>query len=305
MTSPLCRMLRALSQAKRRDLLDESIQRMEAHAFGTIAQDLWKELLETFGLDVFTAPFGEILMNAEGNRTALFHILAALNLRKQESDLSLRIAAEISRLKHVPVPPWQASHSRDPEPPGNVSEFQILLAAAPCLVEKKDIAAAVEFLKSDSSLSAVRKLIAPLFTGKDIGRSEVARELLEFCKDTLAAEIARPIVPYPDWQRPCPPPQESLASTYYGNRSNDVIKELATFMADPDAREHPIRRRQSQRNDAERFIKLHFLDLDCQTIEKSRPYTLHCTKNDRSHQHALEWRRKDEEMLARLEPIAR
>jgi hypothetical protein len=169
------------------------------------------------------------------------------------------------------------------------------------LTDRNDIAAAVGLLKSDSSLFAVRKLIAPLFTVKESGISEVARELLAFCKDTLAAEIARPIVQYPDWRRPCPPPEEGRGSTYYGNRSNnEILRELADFMADPDARELPIRRRQDERTEAEEFIKRHFLDLDYQTIEKSRPYTLHCTKNDRSHQHALEWRREDEEMLGRL-----
>ena len=36
------------------------------------------------------------------------------------------------------------------------------------------------------------------------------------------------------------------------------------------------------------------------TIRKGTPRTLLCTKNDRSHQHAPEWRRKDEEMLRKL-----
>lgn len=301
-TSPLCRMLRALSRAKRRDLLDESLRTLEARAFGIAPQDLWKELLETFGPDTFASTFEEMLADEEGNREVLFNILAALNTREQVTDWSSRIAAKTSRLKHVPAPHWQSSASRDPEPPGNISEFRILFAAAPCLTERKDIAAAFGFLKSDSSLFAVRKLIAPLFTVKESGKGEVACELLAFCKDTLASEIARPIVPYPDWRRPCPPPEESRENTYYGNRSNnsEVLRELATFMADPDAREHPIRRRQDERTEAEGFIKRQFLDLDCHTIEKSRPYTLHCTKNDRSHQHALEWRRKDEEMLVRL-----
>ncbi len=300
-TSPLCRMLRALSRTKRRDLLDELQRTLEARAFGIAPQDLWKELLEAFGADALASIFGEMLADVDGNREALFNILAALNTQKAEASWSLRIASKISRLKHVPAPRWQSSASRDPEPPGNISEFRILFAAAPCMTDRNDIAAAVAFLKSDSSLFAVRKLIAPLFTVKESGKSEVARELLAFCKDTLAAEIARPIVPYPDWRRPCPPPEESRGNTYYGHRSNnEVLRELAAFMADPNAREHPIRRRQDERTEAQEFIKRHFLDLDCQTIEKSRPYTLHCTKNDRSHQHALEWRRKDEEMLGRL-----
>ena len=71
-------------------------------------------------------------------------------------------------------------------------------------------------------------------------------------------------------------------------------------MADPAAREHPIRRRQDERTEAEEFIKRHFLDLDCKTIRSGTPHTLLCTKNDRSHQHQLDWRKKDQEMLRKL-----
>ena len=78
---------------------------------------------------------------------------------------------------------------------------------------------------------------------------------------------------------------------------------LAAFMADPAAREHPIRRRQDERVAAEEFIKRHFLDLDCQTLRQGTPHTLLCTKNDCSYQHALEWRKKDEEMLRKLEAL--
>jgi len=74
-------------------------------------------------------------------------------------------------------------------------------------------------------------------------------------------------------------------------------------MADPAAREHPLRRRQDERTVAEDFIKRHFLDLDCQTIRKGTPHTLLCTKNDRFYQHELGWRKKDEEMLRKLEAL--
>ncbi len=74
-------------------------------------------------------------------------------------------------------------------------------------------------------------------------------------------------------------------------------------MADPGVSEHPIRRRQDERIVAEDFIKRNFLDLDHQTIRKGTPHTLLCTKNDRSHQHGLEWRKKDEEMLREMERV--
>ena len=129
-------------------------------------------------------------------------------------------------------------------------------------------------------------------------------ELLEFCKDSLTREIARPLAPYPDWRRPCPPVPQNQGGFSYGRRDQTpVLRELADFMANPAAREHPIRRRQEERTVVEQFIKHHFLDLDCKTLREGTPHTLLCTKNDRSYQHELEWRKKDEEMRRKLEAL--
>jgi len=92
------------------------------------------------------------------------------------------------------------------------------------------------------------------------------------------------------------------SAPYYGRRNQTpVLAELAAFMADPAAREHAIRHRQGECMEAEEFIRNHFLDLDSETIRAGSPHTLLCTKNDRSHQHVLKWRKKDGENLRKLE----
>jgi hypothetical protein len=248
----------------------------------------------------------------ESFRDPLFTVLDALNVRRGKDAWVPRIAAALARLKPVELPKWKAAESRDPVPPGDLTQSRILFHASRELEDNNDIAAAVRFLKSDGSLSAVRLLIGPLFTGtlkasgKRPAEGAVASELLAFAKRILAEETARPLAPYPDWRRPCPPPPKQTYPRYpYGRRDGKpaVLDELAAFMADPAAREHAIRRREDERREAETFIRQHFLDLDCKTIRKGTPHTLLCTKNDRSHQHALEWRRKDEDMLRKLEAL--
>ena len=78
------------------------------------------------------------------------------------------------------------------------------------------------------------------------------------------------------------------------------IRELIAFMADPAAETHRFTRTQGDRTLLESFIRQQTLDLDFVTITKGRPYTLACTKNDRSHQRALARRAKDEELLGQL-----
>jgi hypothetical protein len=141
-------------------------------------------------------------------------------------------------------------------------------------------------------------------SGKRPAEGAVASDLLVFAKRILTEETARPLVTYPDWRRPCPPPPKRSYAGSYGRRDEKpVLDELAAFMADPATLEHAIRRREADRTEAETFIRHHFLDLDCKTIRQGTPHTLLCTKNDRSHLHALEWRRKDQEMLRKLSAL--
>lgn len=307
---PLSMILRALSAARRPDLIGRLLHELDPSRFAVCPQSVWQDLFSTVVPEVFASVFQAMMEGCDGCRQPLFLILAALNSRHPGHPWVGRIAAGLARLKPVEVTSWQVSQSRDPSPPGNIEESRILLHASASFANKADIAAAVRFLKSDGSLFAVRLRIGPLFIGKGapskslIAKSEVAAGLLAFCKDVLAREITRKLPPYPDWCRPCPPPDAGKQSHYGLSRSTSpVIGELVAFMADPTARELSIRRSQADRTEAEEFIRRHFLDLDCKTIETGRPYTLHCVKNNRSYQHQLDWRSKDQAMLEKLNQI--
>jgi hypothetical protein len=307
---PISKILQALAHAKRRDLLEELLLAVPAGDFGATPQALWGALFTAFGVDAFVSVFDKMLDFPDTPRDSLFCLLDALNAQCGLASWQKRFAISLAKLKPTEPPRWQADQSEDPIPSGDLNENRILLAASRGLSDKSDIAAALRFLKSDQSLAAVRGRIGPLFIGKGAAtkglraESTVAKELLDFCAVLLAKEIARPLLPYTDWRRPCPPLQENKSgSPYVRNQSNPALQDLLIFMADPNAREYAIRRRQDERMRVEEFIKQHFLDLDCQTIRQGTPHTLLCTKNDRSYQRALQWREKDEEMLRKLEAL--
>lgn len=200
---PVSQVLHALSQAKRRDLLDELLRAMPGWTLGVCPPSLWKVLFTVFDPDAFAPVFKNMLAEADQNREALFSILAALIAHQKASEWSARIAAKLSLLQLSEIPRWQADQSRDSTPPGKLEESRTLLNATRELTNKQDIAAAIRFLKSDASLFAVRKLIGPLFTDKGtatkglLAQSAAAKALLDFCKDSLTKEIARPLIPYP------------------------------------------------------------------------------------------------------------
>lgn len=71
-------------------------------------------------------------------------------------------------------------------------------------------------------------------------------------------------------------------------------------MADPAAKTHNFARPENERAVIEEFIRRHSLDVDHVTLRTARPYTLACTKNDKSHQHAHALRAKHVELLEKL-----
>jgi hypothetical protein len=304
---PVTRLALALAQAKRTDLIEGIARSLTPLHLAVCPAAVWRKLFSICPAETFVTAFSHWLKSPEDFREPLFAVLDGLCAKQSKDDWVAKIAAALVRLEPTKVPEWDARNSRDPKPAGNLDESRILLTASRRLTQKADIAAAITFLKSDASLFAVRKMIGPLFIDKIsknlLEESAVAMELLKFCKVSLAKEISRPLLPYPDWLRPCPPVAKEKSTLHYGRKEpqRSVLEELAAFMADPAAKQLAIRRREAQRVVAEEFIRMHFLDLDCKTIRQGTPHTLLCTKNDRSHRHELEWRRKDVALLKMLD----
>lgn len=303
---PITRLALSLAKAKRADLVGKLASEVAPQRFSVLPRIAWQKLFAVCAPDIFSRIFEDWLKSAADRRGSLFAVLSALIAKSDSDPLVSRIAAALAKLKPVEISKWEAQKSRDPIPPGSLEESRALLAASCCLTRQTDIAAAIGFLKSDGSLFAVRKLIGPLFTDTVyknlLAKSIVARELHHFCKETLEKEVARLLVPYPDWRRFCPPVFKEKYPHHYGRKEAQlsVLEEFAAFMADPAAMEHAIRRREDQRMIVEEFVSTHFLDIDFKTIRSGTPHTLLCTKNDLSYQHELEWRSKDEIMLRKL-----
>ncbi len=207
-------------------------------------------------------------------------------------------------------PSYLGSVKREPEPPGDRHETRILLAASQLLEKPAERRAALAFVLADTSLAHTREILGPVLRDKSAKKplsreNSLAPDALAFARSLLAAEVARPLDPYPDWTRPCPsvePPKPEPHRYYQPSnaKSTQALAELSAFMADPAAQTHEFRYAQDVRSALETFIQQRFLDLDHSTIRKGTPHTLACTKNDNSYHHALALREKDEMLLATL-----
>ncbi|MFA7342973.1 MAG: 2OG-Fe(II) oxygenase [Terrimicrobiaceae bacterium] len=294
---PFPLMLGAISRAGSRDLLTRFLAKINPEHFVLCDTKLWSKLFKAFGFGSF-GKVCEDLVNGgvEANRRALFQILDALLACRDASAWAGAVAGQLAVLAPAEPGPHRTREDRDPQTPGDREEARIVLAASHLLEEAEDRRAAADFLLADSSLAYIRGILGPTLLEKPVRKcleveNSLAPEILAFAKKLLADEIARPLNPYPDWTRPRPQrtPQISV-----------LIGELLAFMADPAEETHRFTRSQGERTLLEDFIRRHALDLDCVTITKGRPYTLACTKNDKSHQRALARRAKDEEMLGLL-----
>jgi hypothetical protein len=180
--------------------------------------------------------------------------------------------------------------------PGRPDETRILLAASHLIDSKASRNAALAFILADRSLIYVRKLLGPVLLDKSLKTSasepnSLFPHALAFARETLEAEIARALEPYPDWSRPFPDSRDAGAP---------LIRELAAFVADPDAETHSFKCSEGYRSQIEAFIRQHQLDLDCTTVKSSRPYSLVCTKNDKSYHHNLASRAAEIELTRKL-----
>lgn len=306
---PFAITLGALAQARSRGLLDELLPMLPDHAWALCDAALWKKLHKAFGVAAFAAIYERMSGgDPEVKRQLLFPILDALLAGKDGEPQARNIAVRLSALKpKAPQPPhWE--RKLEPLVPGDCEEACVLLAASRLLDGRAERSAALDFLLADRSLDYVRQVLAPALLDKRSclsATNSLAPEVLDFARDLLADEVARPLAPYPDWTRPCPvlesPPHKTGSGFYHpGATAREALRELVAFMANPATEKRDFRYSQDIRSALEHFINDHALDLDCVTIRKGSPHTLACTKNDKSHHRALARRAADVELLEQL-----
>ena len=310
--NPLLLVFAALAMAGARAMLDRLIKKLPATAFLICDSKHWKLLFDAFGPEPFEPVYNTLInCREESHRHSLFQMLAAFTARKNAVDRVQMMASRLATLAPKPARIPYGEPKREVDPPGDREESLILLAAARHVENPKDRQAILAFLLADASLAYLRGILGPVLLEKSLAKdfkmaSSLAAELLVFAKAKLTAEIQRPLPPYPDWTRTFPAPGTNKTTGSYGSAFEvrpDAMRELAVFMADPNAEAHNFVRPEHERAVLEHYISTRFLDLACTTIRKGRPYTLACTKTDSSHRHALAVRASDISLLAKLQAL--
>ncbi|MEO7100315.1 MAG: 2OG-Fe(II) oxygenase [Luteolibacter sp.] len=306
--------LETLAKAEARELLDRLLEKIPDEAWVLCDAPLWKTLHKAFGVEAFHSLRERFLEgDPDAWRHILFPLLDAL-LKQKDGEPSARIiAARLAALK--PKTP-QSSDWRGPvrhPAAGDHDEVRILLTASHLLDAADDRKAAFRFLLADQSLDYIRTVLTPeLLASASAAHRDFSGslypEIHSYAKDSLAAEVARPLPPFPDWTRPCPelPPATPPRMGYHPShmdRQAAVLRDFVAFMADPTSKSREFRYPQDMRSSLESFITTHHLDLDCVTIRKGSPHGLSCTKNDKSHLRDLARRAGDQKLLDQLTGI--
>jgi 2OG-Fe(II) oxygenase superfamily len=300
--------LASFAKAGALDWLEALIVRVPPAAWGLCRADLWRKLIKIFG----SAPFQPVIDSliregVEKHRGLLFTLLETTRHAPGEAALARRLLSHLVCL--APKAPKRAwDPRREPVPPGDSNEARALLLASPLLSGAEERNFALAFLRADGSLSYVREIVGPLLLEKGViagskREGSIHEDLLVFAIKTLEAEVSGELKPYPDWTRPCPPPEKPQPMSRWSTdrfSTPGLFEELARFMADPLKKSHDFKRPQHDRTRVEDYIKANVLDLDWTTIKAGTPHTLRVTKNDSSYRHALAMRRKDQALLAKL-----
>ena len=302
--NPVALVLTSVAMAGKAELLETLMQTLPENAWLHCGNKTWKHLLKTFGPETFRSLIEHLITeNDNVTRTALFDLLAPLSKSRGGEKLTATIAAHLAALDPMEAPALNGN--------ANPAEIRAMLAASPHITDARHGLAAVDFLCANRSLDHVRDILGPVILEKSARKtlaSPVAGKTLTFATNLLAEEIARPLTPFPDWKRTCPPVEKRRppygGSSYRADVTTEqAFRELHAFMADPETQRCELRYAQGIRSELEGFIRSNRLDLDTHTNEKGRPYGLVCTKNDNSHNRALQQQSDDEKLLAKLKKL--
>lgn len=302
--------LDAVSASRSEELFARCRQSLLPQLLAVCDAKRWRKLFTAFGHDVgreFLAGGRELT----SQRDALLSALAAMLGEKKVAE---NVAAPLAeRLPDLLRPADDEQHHFVRDHANELTADQrlhIAIAASFLMRGKRKRKQLQDLALGGGLLQHLRKTLAPALKSKTHRRhfshkDSLYGELLSAARERLAGEVAREFGPYPDWTRPWPEPEREPGGLYgYRRPLTELTTELKEFMADPVSESHRFTRREADRSVLESYIRTAGLDLDCRTEKKGSPYTLVCTKNDKSYARALKQRASDKKLLAQLEALS-
>jgi hypothetical protein len=126
--------------------------------------------------------------------------------------------------------------------------------------------------------------------GTETMMSLPTQRLLAACREHLRARSAEPLEAPKDWRR----------ASKLTCRCPDC-KALGRFLDDPELKGWSFKAAEAKRHHVEETIRRSRSDVDLDTDKRGRPYSLVCTKNQKSYDDRVQQRKRDLEDLAKLE----
>jgi hypothetical protein len=198
---------------------------------------LMEKMIAQFGAQPFEPLVHSMLKNdATSFRTTLFKILFAYS-PVDAAPTTTALALALAALPQKEASSYGRVHLATDSVPGSAWELEIMLSAMSHITETPETKKIIFFLGGGSSLSFIRQHLAPAFMQwsqreQRTTHHPIISTVLHQAITVLSAEVDRPILPYPDWTRPCP--LEATSASSYHNRTQSLLTtELRAFVADP------------------------------------------------------------------------
>ncbi|HUF62930.1 MAG TPA: hypothetical protein VMN36_12705 [Verrucomicrobiales bacterium] len=308
--------LDAIATAKCRALLDACSESLLFEMLSRAGAPLWGKILAAFGDGIarrWLAWFGAGPEDESVHRQdALLSALGGLLALKPVPSVAVSFANRLAESPDI-AECNRPSHRK----PGDASiatpelRLHMAIAASHLVTPAKARTRLRENILGEDPLNRVRDCLGQALLIATHRRhfahpKSLFHRLLEDSLRLLREEIARPLKPYPDWRRPCPPIGEERGRKYglgYAHSIEAIQRKLADFMADPAAEVYSFKYPQAERTQLEEFIRRHALDLVCRTVKEGAPHSLVCRKNSASHARALNRRAADKVLLAKLKKL--
>jgi len=116
------------------------------------------------------------------------------------------------------------------------------------------------------------------------------QRLLKACREHLSIRIAEPLEAPKDWRRASKPKCQC-----------HHCSELSRFLDNPEQKCWAFKAAEAKRSHVTDTIRRSKSDVDVETDKRGRPYSLVCTKNQKSYDHRVRQRKQDLEDLTSLE----